>query len=84
MRITITCVVDRVRYSKVIELDQVPLVGDTVTVWQRVFKNKSKKPANGGITLQVQSRNWDNRDGGVELRCDGAGSTIMLIQVGFK
>jgi hypothetical protein len=84
MRIRLLCTINNIGYRKEVELDYLPQVGDMLTVWKRVFKNRSRKPANTGVTVCVVSRRWDTRDSGVELVCKiDPMYRPSLIEVGF-
>lgn len=85
-KVTIEVVIDSVMYRRQAEFVEIPLVGDQITVWAKVYKNKSTKGSNHGMILAVQWRTWDNRDGSVCLRCASVHNTATaqaLKAVGF-
>ena len=85
-KVTIEVVINSTMYRRQAEFTEIPLVGDRITVWAKVYKNKSTKGANTGRSMVVQSRTWDNRDGSVYLRCVSVCSPLTaedLKAVGF-
>lgn len=83
-RVTISCLVGSCVYTREAEFIEIPIVGDRITVWKKVFKNKSKRHSNSGITMIVTQRTWDNRDGGIDLRCDSDFKPGTLTETDLK
>lgn len=71
-------------YSRQAEFVDIPLVGDLITVWAKVYKNKSTRGANSGRTMVVQRRTWDNRDGSIHLLCESAVPSMKLTEQDLK
>lgn len=82
MKYEIHVVVGHRLLTKYVTLEGIPLIGDEITVW----KHKRNTGVNYAVTLNVNSRNWDTRNGMLTLNCASESDLdeAFLKKIGFK